>query len=212
MRKNYVKYVQILAAILLIAGGIYLLNSDLEGGFFASKKGFIYATFLFIFLGWGTFRLCKKIYVYTSEILEKYRNIERLLIDMRDKGKTFYAEKRKFPRISTEGKVSARLTEKKSTEKLFSVRDMSYGGALLKSKKKDFRYGERVNLNMYLPLFPQPIDIAAKIVRINGQSKKKNKEFDVGVEYLDITKSDRQRLIETIKTLTEQEVKNADTR
>jgi len=57
-----------------------------------------------------------------------------------------------------------------------------------------------LQMDIYLPLFPQPIDISGKIVRIKRSSGDRL-TVDTGLEYLGMTPSDRIKLSETMRSL-----------
>jgi len=122
------------------------------------------------------------------------------LVDIRDGTKNFYKEKRKSPRVR--GDITA-IIEKKKTKNLIKVIDVSYEGALLRTHNP-FKVGQTIELGMRLPLYAQPIDVKAKVVRIAEAaygSGEKPSDFDMGVEYLAINRFDKERLNETIDTL-----------
>jgi len=154
------------------------------------QRTFLYLTILFIisFLGLILGLVYKKFF-------NKLDNLERLLQDLRDGTKKFYRERRRFPRQKFD--ISAKIVGRGSGE-VIKVLEISYSGALLRSNQA-FAPDETIELNLYLPLFAEPVDIKARVVRVAAVQGMAS-TFNVGVEFLDISSSDKDRLIETIQT------------
>lgn len=194
------------AILLSITGlviALYVLSAEEAESFFAFKISFAYTLLILIGLFWLIAAVSKRLFLLLLNIMHKHGSTEKLLLDLRDGTKTFYKEKRRYRRIKTKNQVLTRIIQK-GKDKLIEVIDLSYGGALLGAGQTSFQKGEIVDLSMHLPLFPQPIDVKGRVVRIEPASGKKPKTpnaKNVGVEYLDMARSDREKLIETINTL-----------
>ncbi|NQU95325.1 MAG: PilZ domain-containing protein [Candidatus Omnitrophica bacterium] len=194
------------AVLLSITGlvtALYVLSVEEAESFFAFKISFVYTLLILAALFLFIASVSKKLFLLISNILHKHGGMEKLLLDLRDGTKTFYKEKRKYHRIKTKGQVLTRIIQKEK-DKLIEVLDLSYGGALLGARQTSFQNGETVDLSMHLPLFPQPIDVKGRVVRIeraSGRDPKTSDAKNVGIEYLDMPRSDREKLIETINTL-----------
>jgi len=131
-----------------------------------------------------------------SVVYQKFNNLENLLLDIRDNTKTFYREKRKFPRLKNS--LVARIS---GESELIKVLDIGYGGARLKTTKS-LRPKDELGLSIYLPAFPQPIVMKARVIWVSMVKTEGQPEvFDVGVEYLETSRFDREKLIETINLL-----------
>lgn len=144
------------------------------------------------------FKVYKKVFGISLDIKNRYDNLERLLLDLRDGTKTFYREKRKFARLK-EDRISAKIADKGDLVKIINI---SQEGALLRPMRY-FRPGELMDLNIYLPLFPQPIDVRARVVRVSANPQSQPTAFDVGVEYLNMSRLDKKRLVETMSALSQ---------
>lgn len=148
-------------------------------------------------LFWFVIKLYKRIYSSNWDISHKYEDLERILLDLRDGTRTFHKEKRRSPRVA--GDITAQIVGKKDFSGYVRVSNISEYGALL-SMSKDLKIGETIELNMYLPIFPQPIHVNSKVVRVIPP-KEKTGIFDTGVEFIDIAREDKEKLIETVKIL-----------
>jgi len=159
--------------------------------------GLIFLLLISVFIFWFIAK------IYTVRILSKYRDMEKLLFDIRDGTRSFYTEKRRARRVKTD--ISAKLIEKGAKENI-KILNLSHTGALLKTTKK-LQLDRVIALNIYLPLFPQPIDVKAKVVRIinpetvSGNAVSKTPFINAGIEFINMSKIDRERLIETINLL-----------
>ena len=193
----------VLLSITGLVTALYVLSVEEAESFFAFKTSLVYMLLILTALFWLIASVSEKLFLLISNILHKHGNTEKLLLDLRDGTKTFYKEKRKYRRMKTKDKVLTRIIQK-GRDELIKVLDLSYGGALLGARQTSFEKGETVDLNMHLPLFPQPINVKGRVVRIERASGKKPETpnaKNVGIEYLDMTHSDREKLIETINTL-----------
>ena len=56
-------------------------------------------------------------------------------------------------------------------------------------------------MNLYLPLFPQPVNVRVKVVRSIPEGDEKSGIYNVGVKYLDMPKPERDKLVETLDLL-----------
>jgi len=193
-----------LALPFLIAGLLYilfLLSADLGSEFLIVKIGFIFIIIALVLLFWHVTSGYKKISAAISEDSNRYGNLERLLLDIRDGKKTFFSEKRKFTRYNDN--ISAKIAG--SDTEILKILNISSGGVLLRTSQK-LEENQIINLNMYLPLFPQPINVKAKVIRIAPyKTEGKSSGFKVGIKYLNINEPDREKLIETLKYLSNSE-------
>lgn len=189
-----------LAVPFLIAGLIYilfLLSVNLGSEFLIIKIGFIFIIIALVLLFWHVTSGYKKISASISEGSNRYGNLERLLLDIRDGKKTFFNEKRRFARYSDT--ISAKIAG--SDTEILKILNISSGGVLLRTSRK-FEENQIINLNIYLPLFPQPINVKAKVIRVAPcETKGKSSGFKMGIKYLTINEPDREKLTETLKYL-----------
>ena len=140
-----------------------------------------------------------------ADLSKQYESLERLSLDIRDGIKTFYKEKRKYPRVINGIRVM--LMDKLFEGELFKVRDISYEGALLRINHK-VEMGDIIDLNIYLHIFPQPINVRAKAVRVCKVEKDgRPGTYDIGVEFIKMSKSDKEKLTETVDILKAQSVR-----
>jgi len=165
--------------------------------------GYILGAIIIGIVVWLAWEINKKLSFFLKSTIKKQNDIEKLLFDIRDGKKSYFKEKRKHPRINTENKVHTKITNK-GKENIIPVKNISYGGALLGPEMGSFIKGELLKLNMYLPLFPQPIDIDGKIVRLDMASKRKSSPATIGIEYTGMSRSDRSKLIETVDSLSKE--------
>ncbi len=120
------------------------------------------------------------------------------MLDIRNGTKTFFKEKRRALRVGNS--VSAKLADNEKAE-FIKVLNISETGALLRSKEK-FSQGEVLDFKLYLPLFTYPIDVVTKVARAAPSSDKdKAGYFDIGITFLKITSSDKEKLLETVDVL-----------
>lgn len=156
---------------------------------------FIYLIAAPIFLSWLIIKVLREI----REIFKKYDNLERLLLDIRDNKKTFFQERRRAVRLQRE--MDAKLVNAR-TEENMKILNIGYGGALLRASH-NFKMGDAIEMKAYLPLYAQPIDIGAKVVRVNRfNTENRPAMVDAGVEFRRIGSLDEQKLAETIDVLT----------
>ena len=140
-----------------------------------------------------------------ADLSKKYENLERLSLDIRDGVRTFYKEKRKYPRVINGIRVM--LVNKLFCGELFKVRDISYEGALLRINHK-VEMGDMIDLNIYLHVFPQPINVRASVVRVCRVEEDSRPEmYDVGMEFIKMSKGDKEKLMETVDILKAQSVR-----
>jgi len=168
----------------------------LDGSYsFDQIAAIIFGVLVLIAMLLGIASIFRKFFLKISDLSEKYNNLERLLVDIRDNTKRFYSEKRKHPRVS--GGITAKIV---GDSNVFDVIDISYEGALLRTQRK-FRMGEEMDLHVYLPLFPRPIDCKAKVMRVLNAETDEEGFFDIGLEFLSISPADRDKLKESIRIL-----------
>ena len=109
-----------------------------------------------------------------------------------------YVEKRRSPRVICGKKVKA---VEKRLKKSIAVCDISYHGALLKTRTSIYP-GEVLNLSMDLPMMSNPIDLNAKVVRtVTVCTAWGFRNFNIGVEFIDLIKSQKEILTKTVNYL-----------
>ena len=167
---------------------------------FMFKYAFIYIILTLIALLFLTVTLS----INMRRLYREHSNMERLLFDIRDGGKSVFEEKRRTDRIY--GEMGARIYTKDYEENC-EVLNASHTGALLRCSR-ELQQNTVVRLKIYLPIFPQPIDANARVVRSTiKEEPRKPPTFDVAVEYTTISNIDREKLIETIDMLLEKQAK-----
>lgn len=119
---------------------------------------------------------------------------QQLLLDLRDGTKHFYKEKRRSLRVKTD--ITAQLISNNVRDFIKTI-DLSYDGALIRTNRK-FKVGDIVELDLFLPLFPQPVHVKVLVVRIVPDE---TGTYQVGVKYLEMPRDERRKLIETLDTL-----------
>jgi len=187
--------VWVIIACLII--GVYVLSLPKEALLIISKATLAYLLLVIVFLTWG-FIERHRIKALSQKILRKYENLEQLLFDIRDGTKKFHNEKRKFNRKNCVMRAKIPDTSK---DEFMKVLDISYTGALLRTTH-NFQHGNEINLNLYLPIFAQPINIMAKVVRVDpGRDEDRSECFDIGIEYLDMAPIDKEKLVEAVNLL-----------
>ena len=171
---------------------------------FILKAVFFYALLSICVISWAILKIYEKIAALISDNARRYEDTEKLLLDIRDGTRTFFKEKRSSARI--ENNITAKLKKPGWPEESIRVLNGSEGGALFACQKKP-EAGEVIELIMYLPLFPQPIEAKAKVVRVKSAGHKERGKYYVGVEFLSMSGPDRQRFAETINVLKKNIVK-----
>lgn len=140
----------------------------------------------------------QRIYRLFNDFFNQYENIEKLLLDLRDGTKKFYKEKRKFMRVRNG--ITAKINELEDADSI-KVEDISNGGALLVSAER-LKEGQIIHLKIKLPLFAQPIEVRAKIVRvIEVKSQAQESQYKIGIEFIDMISPDKDKLRETVYVL-----------
>lgn len=198
MRLNRHAKTIFLSITAIIALYIFFVNP--EGNIFLSKACFAYMLFSLTFLFLVIMRMHRDLSLLSLDMLEKHNSLIRLLFDLREGTKTFYEEKRKSDRMKD--KITVKIMTGYSSE-FAKALDISYGGALLRTHK-EVRQGDIIELNIYLPLFPEPISVKAKAMRVQPAAGYA-KTVDIGVEYLNLTDIDKGKLLETIDILKKEE-------
>lgn len=109
-----------------------------------------------------------------------------------------YIEKRRSPRVLCGKKVKA---VDKRLKKSIAIRDISYHGALLKTRTL-IDPGEVLDLSMDLPMMANPIDLNAKVVRtVTVCTAWGFRNFDIGVEFIGLNDSHKEELKSTVNYL-----------
>jgi hypothetical protein len=184
------------AAICLIIGVLYFLELSGSPIVLRYKIYFLYDLLFLASLWWLLWLVYKLFFKRDSLLYQKFNILESLLLDIRDGTKAFFIERRKFPRLKDS--MTARIA---GQDELIKVIDISYVGAHLKTSKQ-LQPNDVLDLSVFLPIFPQPIVVKAKViwasvVRTEGQPE----SYKVGIEYLEMGNSDREKLFETLKLL-----------
>lgn len=155
-----------------------------------------------IFLYLAAAKAYLKISSIISNILNEHRTIEKLLCDIRDGTRSCYAERRRLSRTSVAyGKITAAVVAENRYREV-GVLNLSCGNALIRATEY-FVVGQIVDMDLRLPLFPQPIRTSARVIRSEPVHNicGRGPLFDVGLEFLGLTNMDNERLIETIRFL-----------
>ena len=87
----------------------------------------------------------------------------------------------------------------KDSSKFAKALNLSYGGALLRTTA-NLQRGQTIGLNIHLPLFPQPVSVKARVIWVQSVFDE-SKTFDIGLEYLNISHSDKEKLTETLSSM-----------
>jgi hypothetical protein len=191
-------------ALLLSLGFVFLAAYIIPLGatseFDMTKTLLLYTIFVITALFW-TIAIVYKAYAATaSEAIQKYENIERILLDLRDGTKYFFKEKRRSFRIKTD--LLARFADKSTGDDFVKISDISHEGAQLKTVRA-LKRDDTVKLSIYLPFFSQPINAKARVTRARQTAELKGTSaiIDAGVEYIYLSDEDREKLVETINIL-----------
>ena len=182
--------------LFLIMGLLNILSLKEIDTLLILKIAFIYALLILLSLWYLIIEIHRTLFGFDSVLGVKYNNLENLLLDLRDGTKNFFSERRRFPRFKDD--IHAMFV---GEDKLIKVLDISSGGALLETEK-GFKPKDSLQLRIYLPFFPQPITVKAKVARVadiktDGVSKYRR----VGIEFQEVNNSDKARLKETLRLL-----------
>jgi len=194
----------IIKAILfsIFALGIALFAMPLmhQSEFYLFRILCFYVVVVLAGLFWAIALYYKLLSRMASDVLTRYDNIERILLDLRDGTKHFYREKRRAFRVKTD--ILAHFADKTTGDDFVKIHDISCDGAQLRTTRP-LRAGDSVKLNIYLPLFPQPISSKAKVVwaRPTKETKGASEIYNAGIEYTEMSDEDRERLIESINII-----------
>ena len=152
-------------------------------GIFSVEACFFIILAILSFLFW-------KLISFSSEISQKYDNLEKLLFDIRDGTNAFHKERRKGIRLEDE--IYAKISGKEENCKVINIGE---GGILLRTSA-ELEIGASADLKIFIPIFPQPIDIKTKVVRVNSVSGTNTMSFDVGMEFLGLNQNDKKKIAE----------------
>jgi len=196
--------ITIFCALLSLVAGIYIFfmspaseQSVFRVGFGAA---FIIMAFFVFIIGEAYTRLT----VFLSGILENCEGQQKLLLDLRDGTKTFYAERRRSSRAGMGEGLNVKIAAR-DVDILSRVLNISSEGALVRTAH-EFSVGDEVTLSIYLPLFARPVTAKAKVIRTVPRPDVDPAGFDVGVEFKGMSSEDTERLLETItRTLSSRE-------
>lgn len=114
------------------------------------------------------------------------------------KGKYFGVEKRKFPRIRASVVEYCPIGNVESKQLSFTE-DLGAGGMRIFCSQ-DFKIDTLLLLKIYLPLEKEPIEAKARVIWsrqshfLDKNTEEKN--YDVGVEFIEIDEEDRQSIFE----------------
>ena len=155
-----------------------------------------------IVLAWFAIKVCLKIQSVIKNFVSENYNIQRLLCDIRDGTKSFYIERRKFFRVRVKDEAITAILRSGPSIRPMKILNISYGNALLRTNHH-FQPGQIVDLDIRLALFPQPIKSSARIIRTTPIPNAYGIDpiFDVGVEFLNMSAIDNDKLIETVSIL-----------
>ena len=165
---------------------------------FLAKVATAYLIVIVVSLMWFLSAGSKQLSGLGAKIADNVEGSQQLLLDLRDGTKRFYKDRRRSLRVRTD--ITAQLAYDDVHDYIKTI-DLSYGGALLKTSRR-LKVGDIVELDLFLPLFPQPVHIRVLVVRVcpdetGGQAG----IFQVGVKYLEMPKDVRRKLIETLDAL-----------
>ncbi|MFH1753643.1 MAG: PilZ domain-containing protein [Candidatus Omnitrophota bacterium] len=163
----------------------------MESGSYINALGLI---FLAALLLWITVRAYKRLLFSTTETLKRCEDLKKLLYDVRDGAHKFNENRRIATRIIEQ--VTVKLVSADFTQFVRTL-DLSETGARFRIEKELF-LDSQVSLNIYLSLFPKPIDVKGRIARVEKVSEGPD-IFDTGVEFVNMSGEDKERLKETIK-------------
>lgn len=153
-----------------------------------------------LFILWHfTMKIYKHLFSDRAEILTKLENLETLLVDIRDGTKSFYKEKRTSPRVREH--ITAKIAGSDGSE-FMQVVNLSYNGAMIKTTR-NFERDQIIDLNLFLPLYPQPVNVRARIVKVAGEAitKKASQVFNISIEFLSLAAPDKEKITETVDVL-----------
>lgn len=110
-------------------------------------------------------------------------------------------ERRKYPRLNVNTEVEYSIVNNPEVEKSFT-KNISAGGICL-IVYEDILPQTVLELKIYLPNNPQPIKATGKVVWKSEFiiTTDKRARFDVGIEFLDISDTDRQVVAQHIFSL-----------
>ncbi|MCM8761159.1 MAG: PilZ domain-containing protein [Candidatus Omnitrophica bacterium] len=210
--KKYFLIAAVLYSLIVLGAVFYAVNIGPSTEIFLLTSILIFLAFTGIFTAWSLAAFHRNIELIASEMVTKYENIERLLIDIRDGTRYFYREKRRSFRIKTD--ILARFADGRQTgDDFLKIHDLSYDGALLKTTHQ-LKPGDTVKLAIYLPFFSEPITAKARIVRVRPTSETKGASavYEAGIEFSDMSPIDNEKLIETVNILSKMSRKNISRR
>lgn len=158
-----------------------------------------------VFLVWAVSKICRSILLVIFRATGARRDMEKLLLDIKDGTKRFYKEMRRFPRAMVKCGIIVKIAGS-NVDRYNMVLNISRSGALLRTHVH-FQPGDQISMKMYLPLFPQPVDVETRIIKVVAVWDIHNLSplFDVGVEFLNIIRIDNDKLVETVDTLLKSE-------
>lgn len=136
-----------------------------------------------------------------ADIANKYQDMRRILIDIRDGTKHFYTERRKSIRQRLNFKTLIVPSEKPGFIKTL---DISYEGALLETPYR-IDPGKVIEIKLYLPLFAQPISVKARVMwsAMDLPLEDGTVLYKTGVSFIGMDDISRKELMETIDILSE---------
>ena len=177
-------------ALVSLASGIFILFLGPLAGPLVLKIGFGVGFIIFSFIIFIVSDIFIGAFKVIAETPERFRQQQKLLQDLRDGTKAYYGEKRKYTRIKTDKGFIV--------EDIGKTLDISEGGVLLETKQQ-LKAEQEIDLRMFLPLFPRPINARAKVLRNIPNPGGKKGTFQAGIEFLAISLEDTKKLTETIE-------------
>ena len=143
--------------------------------------------------------VCSKLGITRSASERKC--VKRMVFDAKGSPEAPH-ENRRFIRVQAGGYLIARI-KGDDVSNIMRILCISYGGALLESISA-FQEGQVIDLDIYVPSCTIPMRAKARVARVSpatfsatGQSSC----FHMGVEFLEISRTDNNKLFETVNKL-----------
>lgn len=114
-----------------------------------------------------------------------------------------FEERRRFPRIEAELLVRYKVLKTSDQKQEATTKNLSAGGICLVSRER-FKPGTVLALDIQFPKSDKPLLAGGKVIWSDksrlGPSPAGHQRFDNGVEFVEISAGDRQRIIEHINS------------
>lgn len=195
--RQFIIHIVIVFSIFSLLLCMYVLSLKQEN-MLLFKISAVYVIAAAVTVFWLMAIMYRNISSVANNMITKQDDSEKLLLDLRDGTRHFYKERRRSLRVKTD--ITAQLISKSVCDFIKTI-DLSYDGAQLRTTHK-FQIGDTIGLNLYLPLFPQPVNLRVKVVRVLPEGgDERSGIYNIGVKYLDMPKPDRDKLVETLDVL-----------